>query len=32
VLDLTYREFPGAHHVDPRLLPELGDWVAARLP
>lgn len=30
-LPLTYREFPGGHHVDPRLLPELADWVAARL-
>ena len=32
VADLTYREFPGGHHVDPRLLPELADWLAARLP
>lgn len=31
-LPLLYREFPGAHHVDPRLLPELADWLAARLP
>jgi phospholipase/carboxylesterase len=31
-VDLTYREFPGAHHVDPRLLPELADWLAARFP
>ena len=31
-VDLTYREFPGGHHVDPRLLPELADWLAARLP
>jgi phospholipase/carboxylesterase len=29
-VDLTYREFPGAHHVDPRLLPELAEWVARR--
>jgi phospholipase/carboxylesterase len=29
-LDMDYREFPGAHHVDPRLLPELADWLAAR--
>ena len=31
VADLTYLEFPGSHHVDPRLLPELADWLAARL-
>jgi phospholipase/carboxylesterase len=30
-LPLLYREFPGGHHVDPRLLGELGDWVADRL-
>lgn len=30
-LPLLYREFPGGHHVDPRSLPELADWVAARL-
>lgn len=30
-LPLLYREFPGAHHVDPRLLPELADWVRERL-
>jgi phospholipase/carboxylesterase len=29
-VDLVYREFPGGHHVDPRLLPELADWLAAR--
>ena len=27
---LTYREFPGGHNVDPRLLPALADWLAAR--
>jgi phospholipase/carboxylesterase len=31
-LPLFYREFPGGHHVDPRLLPELADWLAQRLP
>jgi phospholipase/carboxylesterase len=31
-LPLLYREFPGAHHVDPRLLGELADWLAERLP
>lgn len=31
-LPLLYREFPGAHHVDPRLLPVLADWIAERLP
>ena len=31
-VDLDYREFPGGHHVDPRLLPELAGWLAARLP
>jgi phospholipase/carboxylesterase len=31
-LPLLYREFPGAHHVDPRLLPELAGWLAERLP
>ncbi len=31
-VELTYREFPGAHHVDPRLLPELAGWVERRLP
>jgi phospholipase/carboxylesterase len=30
-LPLDYREFPGGHNVDPRLLPEMGDWVAQRL-
>ena len=30
-LPLLYREFPGAHHVDPRLLPELAQWVRDRL-
>lgn len=30
-LPLLYREFPGGHHVDPRLLPELADWLADRL-
>ena len=30
-LPLLYREFPGGHHVDPRLLPELADWIAQRL-
>ncbi len=27
-VDLTYREHDGAHHVDPRILAELPDWVA----
>jgi phospholipase/carboxylesterase len=31
-LPLLYREFPGAHHVDPRLLPDLAAWLAERLP
>lgn len=31
-LPLHYREFPGGHHVDPRLLPELADWLGRRLP
>jgi phospholipase/carboxylesterase len=30
-LPLLYREFPGAHHVDPRLLPELAGWLRDRL-
>jgi phospholipase/carboxylesterase len=30
-LPLLYREFPGGHHVDPRLLGELATWVADRL-
>ena len=31
-LPLDYREFPGGHHVDPRVLPDLAGWLAARLP
>jgi phospholipase/carboxylesterase len=31
-LPLLYREFPGGHHVDPRLLPELEAWIRDRLP
>lgn len=31
-LPMLYREFPGGHHVDPRLLGELAAWVAERLP
>ena len=31
-LPLLYEEFPGGHHVDPRLLPVLADWLAQRLP
>lgn len=31
-LPLLYREFPGGHHVDPRLLGDLTAWVAERLP
>jgi phospholipase/carboxylesterase len=31
-LPLLYRESPGGHHVDPRLLVELADWLAQRLP
>jgi phospholipase/carboxylesterase len=30
-LPLLYEEFPGGHHVDPRLLPVLADWLAQRL-
>jgi phospholipase/carboxylesterase len=30
-LPLVYEEFPGGHHVDPRLLPVLADWLAQRL-
>jgi phospholipase/carboxylesterase len=30
-LPLLYREFPGGHNVDPRLLGELSAWVADRL-
>jgi phospholipase/carboxylesterase len=30
-LPLLYHEFPGGHHVDPRVLTELAGWVAARL-
>ena len=30
-LPMLYREFPGGHHVDPRLLVPLGDWVADRV-
>jgi phospholipase/carboxylesterase len=30
-LPLHYREFPGGHHVDPRLLVELADWLSQRL-
>jgi phospholipase/carboxylesterase len=29
-LPLLYREFPGGHHVDPRLLIELADWLDRR--
>ncbi|HVW17573.1 MAG TPA: phospholipase [Solirubrobacteraceae bacterium] len=29
---LLYREFPGGHHVDPRLLGELAAWLRERLP
>ena len=29
-LPLLYREFPGGHHVDPRLLTGLADWLAQR--
>lgn len=29
--DVTWREAPGGHHVDPRLLPELADWVRSVL-
>jgi len=31
-LPLLYREFPGGHHVDPRLLPDLAAWLTDRLP
>ncbi|MCW2966630.1 MAG: phospholipase/Carboxylesterase [Solirubrobacteraceae bacterium] len=30
-LPLLYREFPGGHHVDPRLLSELASWLSERL-
>jgi len=30
-LPMLYEEFPGGHHVDPRLLPVLADWLAQRL-
>jgi phospholipase/carboxylesterase len=26
-LSVEYHESPAAHHVDPRLLPEIGDWI-----
>lgn len=26
-LNVTFRETPGGHHIDPRLLPELADWI-----
>jgi len=29
-LPLLYREFPGGHHVDPRGLVELADWLSQR--
>jgi phospholipase/carboxylesterase len=29
-LPMLYEEFPGAHHVDPRLLPVLADWLNQR--
>ncbi len=25
--DVEYHESPAAHHVDPRLLPEINDWI-----
>lgn len=31
-LPLLYREFPGGHHVDPRLLGDLATWIENRLP
>jgi len=31
-LPLLYREFPGGHQVDPRVLDELSEWLAQRLP
>jgi phospholipase/carboxylesterase len=31
-LPTLYREFPGGHHVDPRLLPDLARWLEERLP
>jgi phospholipase/carboxylesterase len=30
-LPLLYHEFPGGHHVDPRLLTELAGWLSKRL-
>ena len=31
-LPLLYREFPGGHHVDPRVLVDLARWLEDRLP
>jgi phospholipase/carboxylesterase len=31
-LDVTYHETDAAHHVEPRLIPELERWVAGRVP
>jgi phospholipase/carboxylesterase len=29
--DLRYHESPAAHHIDPRVLPDIGDWITATL-
>jgi phospholipase/carboxylesterase len=31
-LPVLYREFPGGHHVDPRLLPDIAAWLVNCLP
>jgi phospholipase/carboxylesterase len=31
-LDVTYRETPMSHTIDPEYIPELHDWLAARIP
>jgi predicted esterase len=31
-LDVLYRESPMSHTIDPELIPELREWLAARIP
>jgi phospholipase/carboxylesterase len=31
-LPVEYHEFEGAHHIDPRLLPGMADWITSTLP